>query len=75
MVILENNPWQEKDIYIIKLIIIWTRNRPLRSKILFYIHPDIKKAYESGQGLRNISNIANLMQTTYIKLAHSYKYF
>jgi transposase len=51
----------------------WTKNQYLRSKILFEQYPDIKKAYNLVQELRNIFNTANSIQTAYTKLAHWYK--
>lgn len=51
----------------------WTQNQYLRSKILFEEYPDIKKAYDLVQGLRNIFNTATSIQTAYTKLAHWYK--
>lgn len=51
----------------------WTQNQYIRSKILFDQYPDIKKAYDLVQGLRNIFNTATSIQTAYTKLAHWYK--
>jgi len=51
----------------------WTQNQYIRSKILFKQYPDIKKAYDLVQGLRNIFNTANSIQEAYTKLAHWYK--
>lgn len=51
----------------------WTQNQYIRSKILFEQYPDIKKAYELVQGLRNIFNTATSIETAYTKLAHWYK--
>ena len=51
----------------------WTKNQYLRAKILFEQYPDIKKAYNLVQGLRNIFNTAISIQTAYTKLAHWYK--
>lgn len=51
----------------------WTQNQYIRSKILFKQYPDIKKAYDLVQGLRNIFNTATSIQTAYTKLAHWYK--
>ena len=51
----------------------WTQNQYIRSKILFEQYPDIKKAYDLVQGLRNIFNTATSIQTAYTKLAHWYK--
>ncbi len=51
----------------------WTQNQYTRSKILFEQYPDIKKAYDLVQGLRNIFNTATSIQTAYTKLAHWYK--
>lgn len=51
----------------------WTKNQYIRSKILFEQYPDIKKAYDLVQGLRNIFNTATSVQTAYTKLAHWYK--
>ena len=51
----------------------WTQNQYNRAKILFEQYPDIKKAYNLVQGLRNIFNTATSIQTAYTKLAHWYK--
>ncbi len=51
----------------------WTQNQYMRSKILFEQYPDIKKAYNLVQGLRNIFNTATSIQTAYTKLAHWHK--
>ena len=51
----------------------WTQSQYLRSKILFEQYPDIKKAYNLVQGLRNIFNTATSIQTAYTKLAHWHK--
>lgn len=51
----------------------WTQNQYTRSKILFEHYPDIKKAYDLVQGLRNIFNTATSIETAYTKLAHWYK--
>ncbi len=51
----------------------WTSNQQLRAKVLFEQYPDIKKAYNLTQGLRNIFNTATSIQTAYTKLAHWYK--
>ena len=51
----------------------WAQNQYIRSKILFEHYPDIKKAYNLVQGLRNIFNTATSIQTAYTKLAHWYK--
>ena len=51
----------------------WTQYQHIRSKILFEQYPDIKKAYNLVQGLRNIFNTATSIQTAYTKLAHWYK--
>ena len=51
----------------------WTQNQYKRSSILFEQYPDIKKAYNLVQGLRNIFNTATSIQTAYTKLAHWYK--
>lgn len=51
----------------------WTQNQYQRSNILFEQYPDIKKAYNLVQGLRNIFNTATSIQTGYTKLAHWYK--
>ena len=50
------------------------QNQYIRSKILFEQYPDIKKAYELVQGLRNIFNTATSIETAYTKLAHWYKH-
>ena len=51
----------------------WTQNQYIRSKLLFEQYPDIKKAYELVQGLRNIFNTTTSIETAYTKLAHWYK--
>ena len=51
----------------------WTQNQYIRSKILFERYPNIKKAYNLVQGLRNIFNTAKSIRTAYTKLAHWYK--
>ena len=51
----------------------WTQKQYIRSKILFEQYPNIKKAYDIVQGLRNIFNTATSIQTAYTKLAHWYK--
>ena len=51
----------------------WTQSQSERSKTLFEQYPDIKKAYDLVQGLRNIFNTATSVQTAYTKLAHWYK--
>jgi len=51
----------------------WTQNQYIRAKILFEQYPDIKKAYNLVQGLRNIFNTATSIQIAYTKLAHWYK--
>ncbi len=51
----------------------WTQNQYLRAKILFEQYPDIKKAFNLVQSLRNIFNTATSVQTAYTKLAHWYK--
>ena len=51
----------------------WTQNQYIRSKILFEQYPDIKKAYNLVQGLRNIFNTATSILTAYTKLAHWHK--
>lgn len=51
----------------------WTQSQSERSKILFEQYPDIKKAYNLVQGLRNIFNTATSVQTAYTKLAHWHK--
>ena len=51
----------------------WTPNQYQRAKILFEQYPNIKKAYNLVQGLRNIFNTATSIQTAYTKLAHWYK--
>ncbi|WP_425248393.1 ISAon1 family transposase [Aquimarina aquimarini] len=51
----------------------WTHSQYIRSKILFEQYPDIKKAYNLVQRLRNIFNTATSIQTAYTKLAHWYK--
>ena len=48
-------------------------NQQLGAKILFEQYPDIKKAYNLAQSLRNIYNTATSIQTAYTKLAHWYK--
>jgi len=51
----------------------WTQHQYIRAKILFEKYPDIKKAYNLVQGLRDIFNNATSIQTAYTKLAHWYK--
>lgn len=51
----------------------WTQNQYLRSKILFEQYPDLKKAYNLVQGLRNLFNTATSIETAYTKLANWYK--
>lgn len=51
----------------------WTKNQYQRAKTLFDLYPDIKKAFNLVQGLRNIFNTATSIQTAYTKLAHWYK--
>jgi len=51
----------------------WTKSQYIRSKILFELYPDIEKAYNLVNGLRNIFNTATSIQTAYTKLAHWYK--
>lgn len=51
----------------------WTQNQHIRAKILFEQYPDVKKAYDLVQGLRNIFNTATSIQTAYTKLAHWYR--
>ncbi|WP_103071906.1 transposase [Aquimarina sediminis] len=41
--------------------------------MLFEQYPDIKKAYDLAEGLRNISNTATSIQTGYTKMTHWYK--
>lgn len=51
----------------------WTQNQYIRSKILFEQYPDIKKAYDLVQRLRNTFNTTTSIQTAYTKLAHWHK--
>jgi len=51
----------------------WTPNQCHRANILFGQYPDVKKAFNLVQGLRNIFNTATSIQTAYTKLAHWYK--
>lgn len=51
----------------------WTQNQHLRAQILFRQYPDIKKAFDLAQGLRNIFNTATSIEAAYTKLAHWYK--
>ena len=51
----------------------WTKNQYERSKIVFQEYPDIKKAYDLVQGLRNIFNTTTSIETAYTKLARWYK--
>jgi transposase len=51
----------------------WTQNQYQRAKILFALYPDIKKAYDLVQELRDIFNNANSIQIAYTKLAHWHK--
>ena len=50
----------------------WTQNQYLRSKILFEQYPDIKKAFNLNQSLRNIYNTKSSIKVAYTKLAHWY---
>ena len=50
----------------------WTQNQYLRSKILFEQYPDIKKAFNLNQNLRNMYNTKSSIQVAYTKLAHWY---
>ncbi|WP_421151146.1 ISAon1 family transposase [Seonamhaeicola sp. NFXS20] len=50
----------------------WTQSQHLRNKILFQQYPDIKKAFELVQNLRNIFNQAKSIQIAYTKLAQWY---
>lgn len=50
----------------------WTKNQYLRGKILFNQYPDIKKAFDLVQGLRNIFNKAKSIKIAYTKLAGWY---
>nr|WP_218845073.1 transposase [Winogradskyella pacifica] len=51
----------------------WTENQYQRSKILFDQYPDIQRAFNLVQGLRDIFNTAKSIETAYTKLAHWYK--
>ena len=51
----------------------WTNEQQTRAKLLFERYPDIKKAFNLVQGLRNIFNTATSIQVAYTKLAHWYK--
>lgn len=50
----------------------WTQNQYDRSKILFNQYPNIKKAFDLVQQLRNIFNQAKSIQIAYTKLAKWY---
>ncbi len=50
----------------------WTQNQYIRSKILFEQYPDIKKAFNLNQSLRNIYNTKSSIKVAYTKLAHWY---
>jgi len=49
----------------------WTQNQYLRSKILFEQYPDIKKAFNLNQSLRNIYNTKSSIKVAYTKLNQS----
>ena len=51
----------------------WTQNQYQRSKILFEQYPDIEKAFDLAQKLRNIYNTGSSIEIAYTKLAHWYK--
>ena len=51
----------------------WTLTQQVRAQILFENYPDIKKAYDLVQGLRNIFNSTKGIGVAYTKLAHWYK--
>ena len=50
----------------------WTQNQYFRCKILFQQYPDIKKAFDLVQALRNIFNHAKSIKIAYTKLAQWY---
>lgn len=51
----------------------WTENQRTRAMILFNEFPDIKKAYNLNQDLRNIYNSSFSKEIAMTKLAHWYK--
>ena len=51
----------------------WTRTQKERAHILFKEYPDIKKAYDLVQGLRNIYNHDYQIQVAYTKLAQWFR--
>ncbi|MDO6739510.1 transposase, partial [Wenyingzhuangia sp. 2_MG-2023] len=51
----------------------WTNSQGIRAKILFKQYPEIQKAYQLVQGLREIFNLKTTLQIAYTKLAHWYK--
>lgn len=50
----------------------WTTNQQGRAQLLFELYPDLKKAYELNQHLRNIYNNNNDKSVAITKLAHWY---
>ena len=50
----------------------WTQNQYFRSEILFQQYPDIKKAFDLVQSLRNIFNQAKSIKIAYTRLAQWY---
>ncbi len=57
-----------------KAKIDWTQKQKQRAKILFENYPDLKKAYEICQKLRNLFNNKTISKKiAYTKLAHWYK--
>ncbi len=51
----------------------WTESQSERAKILFYQYPDIAKAYELVNSLRNVFNQTSTIEAGYTRLAHWYK--
>ena len=50
----------------------WTENQKERASILFTNYPEIEKAYELAQGLKNIFNFSANVEVAYTKLARWY---
>ncbi|MCC8360776.1 transposase [Salinimicrobium sp. ASW11-47] len=51
----------------------WTESQSERAKILFDQYPDIAKAYELVNNLRNLFNQTSTIEAGYTRLAHWYK--
>jgi transposase len=50
----------------------WTSNQSSRAKILFDLYPDIKKAYDLNQQLRQVYNTQKDKDVAMMKLARWY---